>query len=304
MASQRKRDYYEVLGVDRKADESTLKRAYRELARKYHPDINPDAASAEDKFKEINEAYNVLSDPGTRSRYDRYGHAGVESSDITSGFGGVVDAASDLISDLLRRRRQRKRGRDLRYTLEVTFEEAALGAEKVIHVADPRNEDRKKEFKVTIPAGTKEGSLKTLRGEGERGNAGAAAGDLVVIMRIKEHGVFRREGYDVWCDVPISFSQAALGGVVEVPTLDGAVKMRIPPGTQSGRVFRIRDRGVPRSTSRSGPRGDEMVRVVLETPTNLTQRQKELLTEFAEASGDTVAHPQRKGFLDKVKALL
>ncbi len=299
----RKRDYYEVLGVDRKADDGALKRAYRELARKYHPDINPDA-DTEERFKEVNEAYAVLSDEKQRSRYDRYGHAGVDSTEVSSGFSGVVDAASDIINDLLRRRRAKKRGRDLRYTLEVTFEEAALGADKTIEVADPRNPERKKQFKVSLPPGTKEGALKTLKGEGERGTSGAGPGDLVVILRVKEHPVFRRDGHDVWCDVPISFSQAALGGVVEVPTLDGTVKMRIPEGTQSQRVFRIRDRGVPRSASRGGPRGDQMVRVMLETPTNLTQRQRELLEEFAEASGDTIAHPQRKGFLDKVKALL
>jgi len=299
MASRRKRDYYEVLGVDRNADDAALKRAYRELARKYHPDINP-GADTEDKFKEVNEAYAILSDPKSRTRYDRYGHAGVDSSEMATGFSGVVDAATDIINDLLRRRRQKKRGRDLRYTLEVTFEEAALGAEKIIEVTSPR----KKEFTVTIPPGTKPGALKTLKGEGELGTAGAGPGDLVIILRVKEHAIFRREGNDVWCDVPISFPQASLGAVVEVPTLDGGVKMRIPAGTQSGRVFRIRDRGVPRTASRGGPRGDQMVKVIVETPTNLTQRQRELLEEFARASGDTIAHPQRRGFLDRVKALL
>ena len=306
---QRKRDYYQVLGVDRDADGGELKRAYRELARKYHPDINPGVSQAEDRFKEINEAYAVLSDSKTRGRYDRYGFAGVGTADgSSSGLGSVVDAFDEIIGDLLKRRRQRKAGRDLRYTLEVSFEEAALGCTKAIRVPEPQSgtapaSGKEREFSVKIPPGTPEGAVKMLKGEGESGKGGAPAGDLHVIVRIKEHPVFRREGNDVWCEVPISFPQAALGAVVDVPTLEGKVSMRVPAGTQSGRVFRIRARGIPRTSSLGAARGDQMVRVTVETPTGLTERQRELLQEFANASGESIAHPQRRGFLDKVRAL-
>ncbi len=305
MASK-KRDYYRVLGVAKDADHAELKRAFRELARRHHPDVNPDSNDAEEKFKEANEAYAVLSDEKARARYDRYGHAAVEGTDAGGGFGSVVDAFDDILGDILRRRRARKRGRDLRYTLEVSFVEAAFGCSKTIHIPDREaapGQDKERSFTVTIPAGTREGSVKMLRGEGERGKSGGSPGDLHIFVRIGEHPVFRREDNDVWCDVPISFSQAALGTTIEVPTLDGKVKMRVPEGTQSGRVFRIRGKGMPRSTNRGGPRGDQMVRVMVETPTGLTPQQRRVLEEFAELSGESVAHPQRKGFLDKVRAL-
>ena len=311
MATRSKRDYYEVLGVDRKADSTELKRAFREKARQYHPDINP-GQSAEDRFKEANEAYAVLSDGKARARYDRYGFSGVAGNDSGgSGLGSVVDAFDDIIGDILRRRRQRKVGRDLRYTLELSFEEAAFGCTKTIRIPHPdssageraRGNRREKEFDVKIPPGAKEGAVKMLKGEGEPGKAGGATGDLHVIVRIKEHSIFRREDNDVWCDVPISFPQAALGAVVDVPTLDGQVRMRVPAGTQSGRVFRIRGKGIPRTSSLSGVRGDQLVRVAVETPSGLTARQRRLLEEFASVSGETVAHPQKQSFIDKVKAL-
>lgn len=304
-----RRDYYEVLGVDRGAEESEIKRAFREKARQFHPDINPDNAGAEDRFKEINEAYAVLSDPRARTRYDRYGFSAVagidRSTEPQTGIGAVVDAVDEILTDLWRRRRQRRRGRDLRYTLEVSFEEAAFGCTKTIHVPDTRPEGggRERTFTVTIPPGTKEGAVKMIRSEGEVGRAGGLAGDLHVIVRIREHPVFRREDTDVWCDVPVTFTQAALGTIVDVPTLDGKVRMRVPDGTQSGRVFRLRDRGIPRTPARNAPRGDQMVRVVVETPINLTPRQRALLEEFAKESGDEVAHPQKKSFLDKLRAL-
>ena len=303
------RDYYEVLGVDRSADEEALKRAYREQARRFHPDINPDNARAEDRFKEINEAYAVLSNPRSRSRYDRYGVAGVgaaDRADSPGGIGAVIDAFDEILTDIWHRRRQKKRGRDLRYTLEVSFEEAVLGCTKTIRIPDPRATGeglvRERTFTVSIPPGTKQGAVKRIRGEGETGKAGGNAGDLNVIVRIRAHSIFRREGYSVWCDVPISFSQAALGAVMDVPTLEGKVRMRIPEGTQSGRVFRLRDKGVPRGSSRGAQRGDQMVRIVVETPTGLTERQRRLLEELARESGDDdVAYPQKKGFLDKVR---
>jgi molecular chaperone DnaJ len=298
---KKKRDYYEVLGVDKDADEAELKRAFRELARKYHPDMNSTDADAEDRFKEANEAYGVLSDVKLRARYDRWGHGGIDrdAAAQATGVGSVIDTVEEMLGEW-RRRRKRKNGRDLRYTLELTFEEAALGCNKTIQV--PRGA-KLVEFAVVVPPGAREGALKTLRGEGEPGEAGGPAGDLVVIVRIKEHGVFRREGDDIWCDVPVSFVQAALGAVIDVPTLEGKVKMRIPEGTQSGRVFRIRARGVPKNADKNN-RGDQLVKVQVETPTGLTARQRQLLEEFARVSGETIAHPRRKGFLDRVKDVL
>lgn len=305
-AKKKKRDYYEVLGVSRDADEVELKRAFRELARKYHPDMNSSDADAEDKFKEANEAYGVLSDAKLRARYDRWGHGGIDRDMAAqaTGVGSVVEAVEEMLGEW-RRRRKRRNGRDLRYTLELTFEEAALGCTKTIQV--PRggtaaHPARKDEFTVTVPPGSREGALKTLRGEGEPGEQGGPPGDLVVIVRIAEHPIFRRDGDDIWCDVPISFTQAALGAVIDVPTIEGRVKMRVPEGTQSGRVFRMRGRGVPRATDKDR-RGDQLVKVQVETPSGLTARQRQLLEEFARISGETIAHPRRKGFLDRVKEM-
>lgn len=299
-----KRDYYDVLGVDKKADDSDLKRAYRDLARRFHPDLNP-GPRAEERFKEINEAYAVLSDAKLRVRYDRYGHSAVGggSSDGGVGFETVVDAFDDLIGDILRRRRKPKeRGKDLRYTLEISIEEAAFGCEKTIRI--PANQGGKeREFVVTIPAASKEGAIRRIRGEGGQGTNGGAAGDLHVIVRVSEHSVLRREGYDMWCEVPVSFPQAALGTVVDVPSLDGKVRMRIPEGTQSGRVLRMRGKGVPKTPSKNAMRGDHMVRVIVETPTNLSDAQKSLLKRFADETGGHVSHPQQQGFVDKLRSL-
>jgi molecular chaperone DnaJ len=302
---RRKRDYYEVLGVPRDADEAAIKKAFRALAKQYHPDRNPGDKAAEDRFKECNEAYAVLSDAEARKRYDRFGAAGVAAPAGAAGFSSVVDAFDDLVGDLLRRRKQKKRGRDLRYTLEVTFEEAALGCEKTIRIPDPAaapgGPTAEKAYTVKIPPGTTEGAVRMLHGEGEPGASGGAKGDLHVIVRVQEHPVFKREGNDVLCEVPITFTQAALGGVVDVPTLDGRVKMRVPEGTQSGRSFRIRGKGIPRSSAKGGPRGDHLVRVMVETPTGLNARQWQLLEQFAEASGDALAHPRKRGFLDQLR---
>jgi DnaJ-class molecular chaperone len=291
--ARRKRDYYAVLGVARDSSEADVKRAFRELARKHHPDVNP--ADGGEAFREINEAYAVLSDRDARARYDRWGHA-----DDPGGLSAVVDAAQDLIDDLFRRRRGKQRGKDLRYTLEVTFEEAAFGTSKTIQILG-------RDFTVVIPAGTKEGPLKTFRGEGEPGKGGAASGDLHVIIRIAEHATFRRDGVDVHSDHTVPFTQAALGGVIELPTLDGPVKMRIPEGTQPGRVFRIRGRGIPQAAGKNAPRGDHLVHVQVAVPTELTPRQRELLEELARISGDPGA-PQapegRKRLLDRVRSLL
>jgi len=306
-----KRDYYEVLGVTRDVEEAELKRAFRELARKFHPDINP-GQHAEDRFKEANEAYAVLSDPRARARYDRYGFAGVGAGgdEAATGLGNVAQAFDDLLGDIWRRRKNRRRGRDLRYTLEVSFAEAALGCRKTIEVASPRDpahppgeREAARQFEVVIPPGTKDGAVRMIRAEGEKGLAGAPPGDLHVIVRVAVHPMLRREGFDVWCEVPVTFPQAALGAIIEVPTLDGVVKMRIPPGVQSGRVFRMGGRGIPRTPNLSGPRGDQRVRVAVETPTNLSSRQRELIEELARTTGEELSHPRKQGFRDKLRAL-
>jgi molecular chaperone DnaJ len=295
--ARRKRDYYAVLGVSRDATETELKRSFRELARKHHPDVSPDNNG--EAFREINEAYAVLSDREARARYDRWGHP-----DDTSGLSAIVDAAQDIINDVFRRRRGKQRGRDLRYTLELTFEEAAFGCSKTIEIpagdgAAPR------EFTIVIAAGLPDGTVKTFKGEGEPGKGGAAPGDLHVNLRVAAHRVFRRDGLDVRSEHTISFTQAALGAVLEIVTLDGAVKMRIPEGTQPGRVFRIRGRGVPQASGKTSPRGDHLVHIQVEVPTELTARQRELIEELAHSTGEPRAGgaPKRR-LLDRVRSLL
>lgn len=304
--ARRKRDYYDVLGVDKGADDADIKRAYRELARKYHPDLNPEGA---ERFKEINEAYAVLSDPRERSRYDRWGHDG-EGLSVSGGFASVVDAAQEVISDVLRRTRKTKqRGRDLRYTLEVSFEEAAFGCTRTIQVpVDPSGANpATREFSVVVPPGTREGAVRMMKGEGEPGKAGGPPGDLHVIVRVKEHPTFRREGHDVLSELPLTFAQAALGAVVEIPTLDGPVKMRIPEGTQGGRTLRLRGRGVPRGAGKNAGRGDHLVKIAVLTPTNLSAKQRELLEELGRTLGEMErASPGEKksGLLERVRSLL
>jgi DnaJ-class molecular chaperone len=297
--ARRKRDYYEVLGVDRGATEADIKRAFRELARKHHPDVNPVGG---EQFREINEAYAVLSDREQRARYDRWGHP----DDGSTGFSAVVDAAQEMINEVLRRRRGRQKGRDLRYTLEVTFEEAAFGASKTIQVPDA--EGRTRDFTVVVPAGTKDGTAKVFRGEGERGKGGAVAGDLHVIIRVAEHATFRREGNDVHSEHTITFAQAALGAVIDLPTLDGPVKMRVPDGTQPGRVFRIRGRGIPQASGKNAPRGDHLVHIQVEIPTELTPRQRQLIEELARERKEggllPSGEPAKKGLMDRVRSLL
>jgi molecular chaperone DnaJ len=268
---------------------------------------NPEGGESNaDRFKEINEAYAVLSEPRLRARYDRHGFAGVGAGESGGPVENVAQAFDELFGDILRRHKKRSRGRDLRYTLEVSFEEAALGCDKVIRIPDAAAgagggpAGRQREFRVAVPPGTKDGAVRMVRAEGEKGRAGGGDGDLHVIVRVREHPVFTREGSDVLCEVPVSFPQAALGAVIDVPTLDGRVRMRIPPGSQSGRVFRIRDRGIPRG---GGARGDQRVKLLVEVPTGLTPRQRELLEEFASATGDAIAHPQQQSFVDKLRAL-
>jgi DnaJ-class molecular chaperone len=295
--ARKKRDYYVVLGVSKDASETELKRAFRELARKHHPDVGPEDGG--ERFREINEAYAVLSEKDSRARYDRWGHA----DDSSSGLGAVVDAAQDIINDVFRRRRNKQRGKDIRYTLEITFEEAAFGVSKSITIPDGAGKTR--EFTIVISPGVKPGTVKTMKGEGEPGKGGAATGDLIVMIRVADHASFERDGIDVRSEHAISFTQAALGAVIDVETLDGPVKMRIPEGTQPGRVFRIRSRGIPQAAGKTAPRGDHLVHVQVQVPTELTARQRELLEELARSTGEPgqPAAP-RKRLLDRVRSLL
>ncbi len=366
-----KRDYYEVLGVERSVNDEDLKKAYRKLALKYHPDKNPGDKGAEDRFKEIGEAYQVLCDAERRAAYDRFGHAAFEQG----GFGGFdfsagfEDILGDLFGDFFGTGRGRggraraRRGQDLQYELEISFEEAAGGCEKTLSIprrsacatcsgsgakpgtrptacqqcrgsgqirfqqgffaiaktcgtcngqgtviASPCAEchgsgtiRRTHTLNVRIPAGVDTGSRLKLRGEGETGGHGGPAGDLYVLLRVAEHAIFLREGVDVVCEVPVSVVQAALGTEIEIPTLDGPRKLKVPAGTQSGHLFRLRGLGVPDLNGYG--RGDQVVRLAVETPRKLSARQRELLEEFARISGEEV-HPMSKSFLDKVKSIL
>ncbi|MEW9898901.1 molecular chaperone DnaJ [Chitinivorax sp. PXF-14] len=369
-----KKDYYEVLGLNRDVSEDDIKKAYRKLAMKYHPDRNPDNPQAEEKFKEAKEAYEILSDDQKRAAYDQYGHAGVDpqagmGGGGGQGFGGFADAFGDIFGDIFGGgrggggRSNVYRGADLRYNLEITLEEAARGCEKQIRIPtmeecgtchgsgakpgtqaktcstcgghgqvrmqqgffsiqqacptchgtgkvipDPCNTchgagrvKSHKTLSVKIPAGIDEGDRIRLAGEGEHGTNGGPNGDLYVQMHIKEHAVFQRDGVDLHCEMPISFSTAALGGEIEIPTLDGAAKIKIPAETQSGKVFRLRGKGI--KPVRGSIPGDLMCHVVVETPVNLTSRQKELLREFEEISqSDSAVHnPRAKSWMDKVK---
>lgn len=298
--ARRKRDYYVVLGVAKDASEADIKRAFRELARKHHPDIAAEGDDGE-RFREINEAYTVLSDRDNRARYDRWGHA----DDNPGGLSAVVDAAQSIINNVFRSRREKQgRGKDIRYTLEVTFEEAIFGATKMITV--PTEGGAAKEVTIVIPPGLKPNTVKTLKADGEPGKGGSPAGDLVVMIRVADHATFERDGIDIRSEHTISFTQAALGAVIDVPTLDGPVKMRIPEGTQPGRVFRIRGRGVPQAAGTNAPRGDQLVHVQVEVPTELSARQRELLEQLASVSGESgkdTPQPKRR-LLDRMRSLL
>ncbi|MBL8443002.1 MAG: molecular chaperone DnaJ [Zoogloeaceae bacterium] len=368
-----KRDYYEVLGVNRDASPEDIKKAYRKLAMKHHPDRNPDNKAAEEKFKELSEAYEMLSDPEKKSAYDRYGHAGVDPSmgagrGGQQGFDGFADAFSDIFGDIFGGgqrggRSNVYRGADLRYNLEISLEEAARGSEKTIRIPtvdecgtchgtgakpgtqpqtcptcngagqvrvqqgffsiqqtcpkchgtgriipDPcttcRGAGRVKGHKtleVKIPAGIDEGMRLRHAGHGEPGVNGGPSGDLYVEIHIRQHPVFQREGDDLHCEMPISFTTAALGGEIEIPTLEGMARLKIPAETQSGRAFRLRGKGI--RNVRSHAQGDLMCHVVVETPVKLTERQRELLREFEEvSSGDVDRHnPKAKSWMEKVR---
>ncbi|HRP74600.1 MAG TPA: molecular chaperone DnaJ [Rhodocyclaceae bacterium] len=365
-----KRDYYEVLGINRDAAADEIKKAYRKLAMKHHPDRNPDKAS-EEKFKELSEAYEVLSDPQKKAAYDRYGHAGVDPSmgggAGAQGFDGFADAFSDIFGDIFGAGRGGRsnvyRGADLRYNLEISLEEAARGSDKTIRIptveecdschgsgAKPGTQPQTcptcggagqvriqqgffsiqqtcpkchgtgriipdpctscggagrvkshKTLEVKIPAGIDEGMRLRHAGHGEPGINGGPPGDLYVEIRIRPHPVFKRDGDDLHCEMPISFTIAALGGEIEIPTLEGMARLKIPAETQSGRAFRLRGKGI--RNVRSHGHGDLMCHVLVETPVKLTERQKELLREFEELSSNDVDrhNPKAKSWMDKVR---
>src|SRR6185369_13944877 len=356
--ANKKRDYYEVLGLNRDASEEDIKKSYRKLAMKHHPDRNPDSKDAEEKFKEAKEAYEVLSEAEKRRAYDAYGHAGVNpqmggmgAGGEGPGFGGFAEAFGDIFSDIFgggqgRGRSSVFRGADLRYNLEVSLEQAARGTETKIRIptmetcetchgsgtvrlsqgffsiqqtcptchgsgkmiSDPcatcHGAGRVKKHKtlaVKIPAGVDEGDRIRLSGEGEAGVNGGPPGDLYVVIHLREHTVFQRDGDDLHCEMPISFTLAALGGEIEIPTLDGSAKVKIPPETQTGQVFRLRGKGI--KGVRSTYPGDLLCQVAVETPVRLTDRQKEILREFEDINhrdGDR-HNPRAKSFMDKVR---
>ncbi|MFG1493306.1 molecular chaperone DnaJ [Halobacteriovorax sp. ZH4_bin.1] len=375
-----KRDYYDILGVAKGADKAEIKKAYRKMAMKYHPDRNPDNKEAEAKFKEASEAAEVLLDDGKRQRYDQFGHAGVNGQ--AGGFGGggfqggfgdfgdLGDIFGDIFGDMMggggRGRRGRRRtgvpGNDLQMTVSVSFEEAAFGAKKKVSInkettcetcsgsgakagsepttcdmchgagevrrqqgfftvastcpkcqgsgtmiKDPcgtcHGQGRKKkkvELEVTIPAGIDHGQRLKLSGEGDAGAQGGPNGDLYIVVDVKEHEIFQREGFNVLYTVPISFSQAALGAEVEVPTLDGKVVVDLPPGTQSGKKMRLKGKGIQKLGGYGT--GDAILTVHVETPTKLSKEHKELLEQLAKLEGKQ-CHPMSTGFIDKVKEL-
>ncbi len=377
MSNEKKRDYYEVLGVQKNAGTEEIKKAYRKKALEYHPDRNPGDKAAETKFKEVGEAYEILSDAEKRARYDQYGFAGVDPNFGAGGggfggFGGFGDAFSgfgDIFGDLFGGGRRSpnapRQGENVGARLELTFEEAAFGAEKEVPVArietcakcggngcapgttpevcatcggsgsvrttqnfmgmtmqstsvcpkcggagrtiqDPCPTCRGKgkvrrstKVRVQIPAGVDEGQSVRVRGEGCSGTNGGANGDLLVEISIRSHPFFLRDGANVLCELPVSFTQAALGAELEVPTLDGKVRYTIPEGTQTGTVFRLRGKGIPFVHSKA--RGDQLVTVVVETPTRLTREQKELLRKFGDSAKDTGTQPKIAKFFEKLR---
>ncbi len=365
-----KRDYYEVLGVARGADKKEIKKAYRSLANKYHPDKNPDNTEALEKFKEIGEAYEVLSSEEKRSAYDQYGHDAVNGQG--GGYGGAQGGFSDIFGDVFGDifggggqgggGSRARRGSDLRYTLELDLEQAVWGCDEKIRIptlvdckpcdgsgakpgtkpvtcptcqgqgqvrmsqgffsvqqtcpqchgqgqiiSDPctscNGQGRTQEYKtlsVKIPAGVDTGDRIRLSGEGEAGAHGAPAGDLFVQVSVKPHSIFERDGANLHCDVPISFAKAALGGEIDVPTLDGRVRLKVTAECQTGKLFRLRSKGV--KPVRGGPVGDLICRVIVETPVNLTERQKELLQELDDSMGEGSSHsPKQSSWFDGVK---
>ena len=335
-----KRDYYEVLGVQRTASPDELKKAFRKLAMQFHPDKNPGDKKAEERFKEINEAYEILSDEQKRKAYDQFGHLGAQGgfrpganpfegfSRGAGGFGGFggggfggqqqgpenfQDIFGDIFSDLFsggrarpggpggqRANTSRNRGADLRYTLNISFEEAAAGAEKTISFIRQRaGKEESAKLAITVPAGVKAGQRLKLRGEGDAPASGSHPGDLYVIINIQDHSIFKRVDNDVHLDLPISYVDATVGTTVEIPTLTGKASLKVPAGTPSGQIFRLKNKGF---ASVDGPgNGDMLVRVVIDVPRDLTDEQRDLLKKFASTLKPS---PLIKAYQDKVDRML
>ena len=364
-----KRDYYDVLGVSTNASDAEIKKAFRRLAMKYHPDRNPDNSEAEDKFKEAKEANDILSDQQKRAAYDQFGHAGVSTSaggpsaQGNSGFGDIFDSVFGDIFGAQGRGQRVQSGANLRYDLEMSLEDAIAGTAIKIRVprlvtcnacsgsgarrgsspvqcpncngagqvrmqqgffsvqqtcpkcrgqgkviSDPCNTCRgqgrtrdSRTISVKVPPGVDTGDRIRLSGEGEAGEFGAPSGDLYVHVIVRKHEIFTREGPDIFCEIPISFAAAALGREIEIPTLDGKVKLRVPAETQSGNLFRLRGKGV--RSVRSSARGDLLCRVVVETPVNLNRKQKDVLEQFEESmlEDDKRHRPRASNWFDSVK---
>ncbi|VFP78535.1 Chaperone protein DnaJ [Candidatus Erwinia haradaeae] len=370
-----KRDYYEILGVTKSADEREIKKAYKRLAMKFHPDRNQGDKRSEGKFKEIKEAYEVLTHPQKRASYDQYGHAAFEQGGVgggnQGGFGSTTADFGDIFGDVFgdifggnRRQQRSARGADLRYKIELSLEEAVRGVSREIRIPtlelcgvchgsavkagtkpqtcstcrgsgqiqmrqgfftvqqscpachgrgsiikDPCNTchaqgriEKLKTLVVKIPAGVDTGDRIRLSGEGEVGENGSSSGDLYVEVQMREHHIFEREANNLYCEVPISFVMAALGGEIEVPTLDGRVNLKVPSETQTGKLFRLRNKGV--KSLRGGSSGDLLCRVVVETPVRLNDKQKMLLRELEESFSGSLGEqnsPRSKTFFDSVK---
>jgi molecular chaperone DnaJ len=322
-----KKDFYSVLGVTKSASADELKKAYRKLAMKYHPDKNPGDKKAEESFKEISEAYEVLSDPKKKEMYDQFGHSGGAGGfgggpggfrSGQGGFGGgpagfdpnaegFQDIFGDIFGDFFgggktggfNRNPRRSRGADLRYTLNINFEEAATGSEKVISFVRSRGgKDESARLSVSVPAGVKQGQRLKLANEGD-GGPGEQNGDLYVIVNVQDHPLFTRVEDDVVIEVPISYLDAILGTEVEIPTLTGKAALKIPAGTHAGQTFRLKGKGFPKVGGFGS--GDMLVRMSIDTPNSLSSKQKELLTELSRLSEET---PQVKSFKDKMSQLL
>ncbi|MGZ4032305.1 MAG: molecular chaperone DnaJ [Tumebacillaceae bacterium] len=364
-----KRDYYEVIGVSKDAAPDEIKKAYRRLARQYHPDVNKEDPNAGDKFKEITEAYEVLSDADKRANYDRFGHA--DPNQYGGGGGGQGFGDFGDIFDMFfggggrQQRNGPQRGQDLQYQMQLDFKEAAFGTEKTVEI--PRWEEcdvcdgsgakpgtkvstcptcngsgqqeqmvntpfgrmmnratcrtcagtgkrieqkctachgegkmrKRRKVNVKIPAGVDTGNRLRMSGYGEMGAKGGPPGDLYVVFAVREHDFFKRDEEDVYCEIPLTFVQAALGDEIEVPTIDGKAKLRIPEGTQSGTTFRLRGQGIP-IINRTNARGDQHVRVTVVTPTTLTDKQRDLLRELASTMGEDT-HEQQRTLFERLK---
>jgi molecular chaperone DnaJ len=373
-----KRDYYEVLGVSKGASLDDVKKAYRKKAVQFHPDKNPGNKEAEDKFKEATEAYSVLSDAENRARYDRFGHAAFQQGGGSGGFqGGDFSGFEDIFGDIFSsffgggmggmggdpRRGRGRAGNDLRYDLDLAFEEAAFGCEKEIAIGRRSSCDtcsgtgaakgtsrercpqcegagqirvqqgfftlartchacggagevvktpcsdcagaglriKESKIKVKVPAGVDHGQRLKMRGEGEGGVGGGPSGDLYVQVHIDEHPVFQRQEQEVICEVPITYAAAALGTEIDVPSLDGKLKLKIPAGTPSGKIFRIKNKGIPVLGSNPQRRGDQHVRVYVHVPKKVSDEERELLEKLATLQGTVLDDESDKGFFDKVK---